>query len=116
MKNPDELSTATILALAQEKIRDPQHWCRGRLALDAEGQDTQPFGDDAVRWCAAGAVSAVAYTRLNSDVLNALTGAAVRRFGSGIITVNDSSGHAAVMEIYDIAIKETAHPCKIQVS
>jgi len=104
MKNPDDLSTAAVLALARARIADERCFCRGYLAMTAERRTAHPACATAVRWCAAGAVVAVAPQRFNADVTEALRAAALRMYGGDHIAVNDSIGHAAIMRVFDMAI------------
>lgn len=64
MKNPDGLSDEAVLTLAQELIRDPLKWTQNTLARDRDGHSVEPYGDDAVSFCAAGAIAHVLGVRL----------------------------------------------------
>jgi hypothetical protein len=111
MKNPDQLSTAAVLALAQSRIADPKHWCRQTLARTKRGKPIGPCCAGAAQWCAAGAVEAVTCgsKRDTFDVHETLHRAARTKYNRDYVYVNDIHGHAAIMELYDIAIKETTH-------
>jgi hypothetical protein len=120
MKNPNDLSTATILRLARARIADPRHWCQQHLAVNALGMALSPNADSAVRWCAAGAVARVADWGGAWDYAGPRLGAAFRAlhtaakalYGvSEFVTVNDFYGHEAMLRVYDHAIKteEYAH-------
>jgi hypothetical protein len=56
MKNPAELSDETILTLAQEVIRDPDHWTQNMLARNADGRGADVTSFAAVSFCSAGAI------------------------------------------------------------
>lgn len=58
-KNPSDLSVATVLALAQERIRDPRNWCKGKLGLDGNGEWTDGRKEGTTQWCARGAIASV---------------------------------------------------------
>jgi hypothetical protein len=112
MKNPDELTPATILALAQEKIRNRKHWCSGHLATDGH-LAVDPCGPEAKHWCAAGALILIAMTRrqgysgYSGPEFEALEAAAVQLFGRGFMWVNDHLGHHKIMRVFDRAIANT---------
>src|ERR1043166_4580514 len=50
-----------IIERAKELIQDESHWCRGYLAVDADGNSVDPTGSEAVKRCALGALLAAAY-------------------------------------------------------
>jgi len=55
-----------IIERAKELIQDESRWCRGYLAVDADGISADPTGSEAVRRCALGALLAAAYQLTNS--------------------------------------------------
>jgi hypothetical protein len=52
---------------ARALIADEQHWCRGELARDVNGEEVCPTSASAVKWCAPGAVIAAARTTHDLD-------------------------------------------------
>jgi hypothetical protein len=111
MQNPSDLSVTTILALAQAKIRDPQHWCHGTLATDAAGYVVKYDDTLAEHWCAVGAVASVlgrqmVESRCDLPALERLDQAARLLTGVGTVTVNDFHGHAAIMRAFDLAVAD----------
>jgi hypothetical protein len=118
-----------VLALAQEKIRDPQHWTQRVLARTRDNVPINPTFDDAARWCAAGAVCAVTLQNrqtprpvsnelpwgggvrgedLNRAAMAYLHMASEKLTGLGVTTVNDFHGHATTMRAFDLAITMAA--------
>ena len=96
-----------IIERARELIEDEHHWCRGYLAVDGDGISADPTGPQAVKRCALAALIAAAY-QLTSNrrwaydlALNALR----PRCGSNtVVLVNDHTGHAAVLALFDAAV------------
>lgn len=110
MRKPSE-----ILRAAQERIRDPKHWCQRDYATDANGVRVIAQSESAVCWCARGSLR----KELSFDLLgefdygtNEMTPALhllydalpVVRKGCSVVTINDEYGHDEVMRLYDIAI------------
>ena len=98
-------STRNLLERALTRIEDETHWCQDDLALDADGRPVPPVSDAAVKWCAFGALIAegdAADSRVAAGTAALI--AFERATGSNIATVNDSDGHAAVIDGYRKAI------------
>ena len=103
------MTTSEILKAAREKIQDPDHWTQGSLARNAFGMKTYPFAENAVKWCATGAVAAVVAfpKRPAIDCLKR----AVEQFPSykhqysGLINFNDRNSHSRVLQLFDLAIQ-----------
>ena len=96
-----------IVERARELIADEQHWCRGELALDANGLGVCPMSDEAVKRCGLGALIMAAY-QITTDRQEAI-GFAIKAMrplhGSAtLMHVNDSRGHAAVLALFDEVI------------
>jgi hypothetical protein len=99
-----------VLREARALIADPDRWCQGYEAVDANGVFIDSTAPQAVRWCALGALGRVANRRqLRStemlDVDEALDEAS-RLYGKTVDHVNDEDGHAAVLRVYDAAIAD----------
>jgi hypothetical protein len=109
MKNPSNLSTAALLMLAQEKIRDPKHWCQNSLARYKNGKGTGGVYEGAYSFCAAGAVDSLLGRNWQHGNLEAfcraqrLLKAAAKP--NSILHTNNILGHAAVMKMFDRAIE-----------
>jgi len=95
-----------VLCAARRLIEDPEHWTTGVLARDAAGEWIEPQDNGAVCWCAVGAVAAVSPdVDLEDQAATLLDRTAEERGGVFASRVNDERGHAAVLEMYDAAIK-----------
>ena len=96
-----------IIERARTLIVDESRWCRGALARDVSGRQVDPTDATALRWCACGALVAVAL-ELVSDLSQAhdLAAAAARemRYCSSLINTNDTGGHVAVLALFDKAL------------
>jgi len=93
---------------AKELIQDESRWCRGYLAVDADGLSADPTGSEAVRRCALGALLAAAYQFTNSREKSCqlATNALRPLCGSNkVVLVNDYQGHAAILTLFDEAIE-----------
>ena len=96
-----------IVERARALIADKQHWCRGELARDVNGEGVCPTSDSAVKRCALGAVIAAAHELThNLDSANDFAFKALRpRYGTAtLVRVNDMRGHAAVLALFDTVI------------
>jgi hypothetical protein len=96
-----------ITEQARLLIADAQHWCRGHLAEDANGDSVFPASARAVRRCGLGALITAAYQLTNDyDAAHELAHTALRpRCGtSTLVHVNDVRGHAAVLALFDEVI------------
>jgi hypothetical protein len=96
-----------IVERARALIDDEQHWCRGELALDANGMGVCPMSDEAVKRCGLGALIMAAYqiTTDRREAINLAIKAMRPLHGSAtLMHVNDSRGHAAVLALFDDVI------------
>jgi hypothetical protein len=96
-----------ILERARALIADERRWCTGDLARDARGFPVSPTDSSAGQRCALGAlvVAAHEFTR-DPDLARHLATTAMRPLvGATALThINDAEGHAAVLELFDLAI------------
>jgi|SRR6185369_12350995 len=104
----NEIQTALIAA--KTLISYPSEWTTFFLARSREGDDCAPNSPQAVRWCALGAVDAVARANIIKiwDLLAEAAidmGADEENFKHPAAQINDNHGHAAVMRMYDRAIQ-----------
>jgi hypothetical protein len=96
-----------IVERARALIEDKHHWCRNHVALDATGVSVFPTNPIAIKRCALGALIAAAYELTHDyDTADHLAYEALRpQCGtSTLIYTNDTSGHAAVLELFDKVI------------
>ena len=90
-----------IVERARAFIADEQHWCRGELARDVNGEEVCPTSASAVKWCALGAVIAAAQELTHDFAFKALR----PKYGTAtLVRVNDMRGHAAVLALFDDVI------------
>jgi len=97
-----------IIERAKDLIQDESRWCRGYLAVDADGISADPTGSEAVRRCALGALLAAAYQLTNSREKSCelATNALRPLCGSNkVVLVNDYQGRAAILALFDEAIE-----------
>jgi hypothetical protein len=97
------MKTSELLQRAQDRIRDPEHWCAEVFYQTKDG-----YGEH-IRWCAVGALreeSESCADALSRDkATSALRITAYHLFNMGVFDVNDKRGHSAVMRVYDRAIQ-----------
>jgi hypothetical protein len=97
-----------VIQRAREIISDEQHWCQGTYALSNGDFPISANNPSARRYCAMGALrvaaaevcsDAMAANSLARDIAMTVSPAASLTF------VNDYSGHAAVLSLFDEAIR-----------
>src|SRR5262245_8730868 len=96
-----------ILERARALIADEQHWCRRHLAEDVNGVSVSPTSASAVKWCGLGAVIAAAYQITDDfDAAHQLVHDALGPHyrAATLMQINDISGHAAVLALFDEVI------------
>lgn len=102
------------LSEARELIADPRHWTSRAAARDAAGLPTFPVSDDAVCWCAMGALvratdrRTMGYHPLFERCRLVLYAASIElrpEAPTGIVVINDWYGHMSVLSVYDRAIE-----------
>ena len=96
-----------IIERARALIEDKAHWCRNHAALDATGVSVFPTSTSAVKRCALGALIAAVYELTDDqDAADLLAYEALRPHcgTSTLIYINDTTGHAAVLELLDKVI------------
>ena len=97
-----------IIERARALIANEQHWCRGELARDANGEQISPISASAVKRCALGAVIAAANELMHdSDAAHDFAFKALRpQYGTAtLVRINDMRGHAATLALFDEVIK-----------
>ena len=114
-----------ILVEARTLIAKPQAWTQGTGARDADGEPIGVEHEDAVSWCATGAINCAVYRHADSlDLPPALQRAreragtlltdAVGRLTTGhyseTTTYNDQANHGCILKAFDIAIVAAASP------
>ena len=116
-----DADTLALLRRARARIADPEHWCQGQEALDADMQPVGPNDPAAVYWCALGALRAefalVDREKFEQDgsgeldLLNEYAADYAESVDADYATgrpclteVNDLGSHTAVLAVYDAAI------------
>lgn len=102
------MTVVEILKAARARIATPEHWCQGKMAVDAEGNSVPVASPDAVRWCALGALYAVgARGREDQDAYAALLKQVHPMAFAPLSTFNNTHSHSEVVAIFDRAIAAT---------
>lgn len=108
------VSAAQVLRDAKELISAPERWTKGAYARDSAGHPVWEMADEAVCWCATGAVcrATINDSTLAPEALEALNN--TKSSGRGVAGYNDAAGttHEDVMAWFDraIAAAETSQP------
>ena len=110
--------TRQILILARTLISNRCCWTHGAFARDWGGQPVPALDEDAMSWCALGAVYKIADGDLRAfgAALNALESSSRALYGVPICAVNDSPSalaHAAVLRAFDRAIDEPVERARL---
>jgi hypothetical protein len=102
-----------ILKKAKALIEPSGKWCRGAYARDRHGCSVPSHSGIAVKWCALGALGAVAgdYPKMVC-VESLLVLVADKLYGLSLTETNDKRGKAAVLRCYDAAIRRAAREDK----
>ena len=105
------LSVRDVLVAARARITDPRHFIRGNPDLQAinnQGRACSACDPSACRWTARGAVTAEADGRPEQERAYRLLDRAARRLSPNALACQGvlcCQEHAAVLRIYDEAIK-----------
>lgn len=115
--------TRTILVQAKARISDPAKRTTGAFARDIEGEKVIAWDKRATCWCTVGALHATtmmpnrkykeaiheaskALVRLNIAA-HKVEGVKVPKDLNAAVYVNDHGTHEQVMQMFDLAIKDT---------
>jgi hypothetical protein len=96
-----------ILERARALIENERHWCPGDLARDGYGFPVSPTDGSATQRCALGALVAAAHEFTgDADLAHHFAATAMRPLvgATSLSHLNDTQGHAAVRELFDLAI------------
>jgi len=97
-------TTKQILQEAYDLIGDKKRWTQNAYAKDEYGTTVDARSEQAVCWCAGGAI-----TKAGDDFGNKafyfLQGFCSDRYNMGIAYVNDQLGYAAIRRMFRKAIK-----------
>ncbi len=115
-----------LLVEARALIAKPEAWTQGAAARDADGEPLGVEHEDAVSWCATGALNCAMYCHADSlDVPPPLQRAreragtiltdTVRALTLGhyteATTYNDATNHGCIVHAFDIAIADADRHC-----
>jgi len=97
-------------------LRTKSHWCQTALAIRADGYSTEVDRDDVVAVCMVGAACRLICDEpiFQGKVIDVLSYSARTYFdGNSAVSVNDSLGYSAVMELLDHAVTDTDKGAKV---
>ena len=115
-------ATHSILVQAKARISDPAKRTTGAFARDVEGEKVLAWDKRATCWCTVGALHATTmpnrkYKEAIHEATKALTklniathkveGIKVPKDLNAAVFVNDHGTHEQVMQMFDLAIKDT---------
>lgn len=107
-------TTLEVLVAARVLIHDPEHWCRGAFAMDADGAGGEPKvvapeDDKACRWNPFGAVRRAGGLHVMFQLTKpeiALNKIARQLGFTCVEELNNTRPHAEVLALFDQAIAE----------
>ena len=115
-----------LLVEARTLIARPEAWTQGAAARDAEGEPVGVEHEDAVSWCATGALNCAMYRHVDSlevppplqrarDQAGTILTETVRALTLGhyaeATTYNDRTNHGCIVHAFDIAIADADRLC-----
>ncbi len=115
-----------LLAEARTLIARPEAWTQGAAARDADGEPVGLEHEDAVSWCATGAINCAMYRHVDSLEVPPPLQRACERAGtiltdtvraltlghySEATTYNDQTNHGCIVHAFDIAIADAGRSC-----
>ncbi len=93
------------LVAAYNLILDPKQWTRDVSARNSKRFAVEARSEDAICWCASGAVRAVAPNpQSRKRAMIALNSAALNKFCDGVVQVNDKLGRKSVLGVFESVI------------
>lgn len=106
MTKVSDLTTGEKIELikkARNKIYFKKHWTQGAAAKNKDGEVVEVHDRNAVCWCAMGALVVVCPTERHFRSIRDIIYEVI--CAKSIININDQKGHAAVIRIFNKAIK-----------
>ncbi len=116
-----------LLVEARTLIARPEAWTQGAGARDANGEPVGVEHEDAVSWCATGAINCAMYRHVDSlevppplqrarERASAMLTDTVRALTLGhyteATTYNDRTNHGCIVHAFDIAIADADRRCR----
>ena len=114
-------SPRDLLVEARTLIAHPEAWTQGAAARDAEGEPVGVEHEDAVSWCATGAINCAMYRHAESlevppplqharnqagTILTKTVRALTLGHYTEATTYNDQTNHGCIVHAFDIAIAD----------
>ena len=115
-----------LLVEARTLIARPEAWTQGAAARDADGEPVGVEHEDAVSWCATGALNCVMYHHMESlevppplqrareragTILTKTVRALTLGHYTEATTYNDQTNHGCIVHAFDIAIADADRLC-----
>ena len=115
-----------LLVEARTLIARPEAWTQGAAARDADGEPVGVEHEDAVSWCATGALNCAMYRHVDSlevppplqqarnqagTILTNTVRALTLGHFTEATTYNDRTNHGCIVHAFDIAIADAARLC-----
>ena len=115
-----------LLVEARTLIATPEAWTQGAAARDADGEPVGVEHEDAVSWCATGAINCAMYRHVDSLEIPPPLQRARERAGTILTdtvraltlghyteatTYNDQTNHSCIVHAFDIAIDDADRSC-----
>lgn len=109
MGEAGECKKSDVLREAKALIAEPWRWCTMMSAVDADGGLVDPRSEDAIRWCAIGAIARVAgicveHASNRFPQIHSAAAVVAPDCGTNASILNDRGNHADVMAMFDSAI------------
>ena len=119
-------SPRDLLVEARTLIATPEAWTQGAAARDADGEPVGVEREDAVSWCATGALNCAIYRQVDSlevppplqrareqagTILTNTVWALTLGHYTEATTYNDQTNHSCIVHAFDIAIADSDRHC-----
>ena len=120
-------SPRDLLVEARTLIASPEAWTQGAAARDADGEPVGVEHEDAVSWCATGAINCAMYRHADSlevppplqqarnqagTILTKTVRALTLGHYTEATTYNDQTNHSCIVHAFDIAIADADRHCR----
>lgn len=96
---PEKVAMLTALMKARALISDKSKWTQNVSARDKNGHYVRAYSEDAVCFCAGGAIERVAGNEMAAKCLEFF-----RKNGKALTSINDDNSHEDVLAAFDGAI------------
>ena len=104
-----------VLERARQRISSPSRWTSGASGRNSRGRAVSPNDTRAVRWCAFGTVCKEVHLLKTSESAKALSQTGILLDTATVsltnhtdyVKANDNLGRKTMLDIFDLAIKNT---------